>query len=282
MFLARTILTVALITGIGGLLWMDHALDSDVGFMIVVFFAVVLSVQEFYDLTRQKGCTPWVMWGTACAGLMVLADWLGYREFHPELHWLGIAAFVFMCGLFVLQGWLRPRKQGLVSMAVTAFGVIYVWGLAHFVVRIRYLEPELVGVWGVLMLVAVVKAGDITAYLVGRRWGRHRPFARVSRGKSWEGYAGGFLASLAAAALAGWLLFENMSWSLALLFAAPVSIAGHLGDLAESVIKRDLDAKDSGVRFPGLGGVLDVVDSLLLAAPVAFYLLEQMVRMKAL
>ena len=282
MFLVRTILTIAFIVGTGLLFWMDHALGTDVGFMTIMFLLVVLSVREFYNLMRRSGHTPWAFWGTTCAGLMVLADWLGYREFHPEMHWVGIVAFVFLCGLFVLQGWSRPRKQGIISMALTAFAIVYVWGLAHFIVRIRYFEPGLVGIRGVLMLVAVVKVSDITAYLVGSRWGRHHPFTQVSPKKSWEGYISGSVAALIAGVVAGRLFFENMSWYLSLAFAVPVCIFGHLGDLVESVIKRDLDVKDSGVRLPGLGGILDVVDSLLLAGPVAFYLLEQMVIMGAM
>ena len=281
MLVKRTILTVLLLAGIGALLYMDYRLETDFGFNIIIFLAVVMSVQEFYDLTRQKGYTPYSVWGTLCAGLMVLADWLGHREFHPELHWTGIAGFVFLCGLFVLQGWLRPRERGVVSMAVTAFGIVYIWGLAHFIVRIRYLEPDIVGIRGVLLLVAVIKVSDIMAYLIGHGWGRHHPFPHVSPKKSWEGYAGGFIGSMVAGILAGQALF-GMPWGEALLFSVPVCVFGHLGDLAESVIKRDLDAKDSAVRFPGLGGVLDVFDSLFLGGPVAFYVLEQMSRMKML
>ena len=277
MFLVRTILTISFIVAIGLLFWMDDRLETDVGFMIIIFAMVVLAVRELYNLMRRSGYTPWAVWGTACAGLMVLADWLGYRQIHPEMHWVGIASFIFLCGLFVLQGWLRPRKQGVISMALTAFAIVYIWGLAHFIVRIRYFEPGLVGIRGVLLLAAVVKASDIAAYLVGSRWGRHHPFRRVSPNKSWEGYIAGSAAALVAGVAAGWLFFESMSWYLSLAFAVPVCIFGHLGDLVESVIKRDLAVKDSGVRLPGLGGVLDVVDSLLLAGPVAFYLLEQMV-----
>lgn len=281
MFVARASLTVVLLAAIGGLLAMDHALKTDVGFNLIIFAAVVLCAQEFYDLAKQKGYTPWSFWGTACGGLMVLADWLGHVNVHPELHWMGIVAFVFLSGLFILQGWSAPRKEGVVSMSITAMGIVYVWGLLHFFVRMRY-SPE-IGVAGVLLTVAVVKGGDVFAYLAGSRFGRHRPFPHISPKKSWEGYAGGVIASLAiAAALGPWLFGEslgaswNMTWWMALLFAAPVAVFGHLGDLAESVIKRDLDAKDSAVRLPGLGGVLDVMDSLLLAAPVAFFLLEQM------
>ena len=275
MFVARTILTFVLLAVIGGLLWLDHACGIDVGFNLIVFAAVVLSVQEFYDLSRQRGYTPFSIWGTACAGGMVLADWLGHRNVHPEWHWMGIVAFVFLSGLFILQGWLAARKEGVVSMALTAMGIVYVWGLAHFLVRLYYFEPAKIGINGVLLTVAVVKAGDIFAYLAGSQFGRHRPFQHISPKKSWEGYAGGLIASVIAAVLIGPALMP-MSWKAALIFAIPVAVFGHLGDLAESVIKRDLNAKDSAVRLPGLGGVLDVVDSLLLSGPVAFYILEQM------
>ena len=214
MFLVRTILTISFIVAIGLLFWMDHRLETDVGFMITIFVMVVLAVRELYNLMRRSGYTPWAVWGTACAGLMVLADWLGYREIHPEMHWVGIVSFVFLCGLFVLQGWLRPRKQGMISMALTAFAIVYIWGLAHFIVRIRYFEPGLVGIRGVLLLAVVVKASDIAAYLVGSRWGRHHPFSQVSPKKSWEGYIAGSAAALIAGVAAGWFFFENMSWCL--------------------------------------------------------------------
>ena len=278
MLIARSILTVVILGTIGGLLFMDHARGTDVGFNLIIFAIVVLSVQEFYDLSRLKGYTPWAVWGTACGGLMVLADWLGHRDIRPESHWMGIVAFVFLSGLFILQGWLRPRREGVVSMALTAMGIVYVWGLVHFFVRLRYFHPDTIGVRGVLLTIAVVKAGDIFAYLAGITFGKHRPFPHISPKKSWEGYIGGVAASLAVAvALGGWLF--GMSWWVSLVFGVPVAVFGHLGDLAESVIKRDLGAKDSAVRLPGLGGVLDMVDSLLLAAPVAFYLLEQMVNL---
>ena len=128
---------------------------------------------------------------------------------------------------------------------------------------------------GVLWLVAVVKLSDVTAYLIGRSFGRHRPFPRISPNKSVEGYVAGFGGALIAGVAGGLLMFGYAAWWKWLLFATVVYVFGALGDLAESVIKRDLDTKDSGTRFPGLGGVLDVFDSILMAGPVAFYVLEQ-------
>lgn len=283
--LARTLMTFVLIFGIGGLLWADYCWQTDVGFNLIIFVAVVLSVQEFYDLTSRKGYTPYSLWGVVCAGLLVLADWLGHVNFHPELHWVGIVCFVFLGVIFLQQGWLRPREHGLVSMAVTTFAIVYIWGLAQFIVRLRYLPG--IEVLGVVWMVAVVKFGDISAYLVGRGFGRHRPFRRISPNKSVEGYIGGLAGSVFVGLLGGWLLFGNWRewlhfgstpWYNWVVFSVALGIAGHLGDLAESIIKRDLGAKDSASRLPGMGGVLDVFDSLLLASPVAFYFFEQFVR----
>ena len=130
-------------------------------------------------------------------------------------------------------------------MAITAFAIVYIWGLGHFIVRLRYLDPEIIGIRGVLLFVAVVKATDIMAYLVGSRWGRHRPFPHVSPNKTWEGYVGGFVASLAVGVFTWWVLFDHR-WYWALVFSAPVSVAAHLGDLAESVIKRSAKRKPCG------------------------------------
>jgi phosphatidate cytidylyltransferase len=123
--------------------------------------------------------------------------------------------------------------------------------------------------------VAVVKVGDIAAYLAGSVAGRHRMAPLLSPGKTWEGAA----ASLAASCAVAWLLLERLSWSTVarpwggwLVFGACVGAAGMIGDLAESLVKRELGAKDSGRSLGGLGGVLDLVDSLLVAAPVAWLL----------
>lgn len=126
-----------------------------------------------------------------------------------------------------------------------------------------------------LSLIAVVKAGDIAAYGVGSAIGRHRMAPSLSPGKTWEGAAASLVASLAVA----WLVIDGLGGPAGLrplggwpAYGALVGISGMLGDLAESLVKRDLAAKDSGHVLGGMGGFLDLIDSLLLAAPVAWLL----------
>jgi phosphatidate cytidylyltransferase len=149
-----------------------------------------------------------------------------------------------------------------------------------FMVALR-LEPlagptgPLVSLVPLVSLIAVVKAGDVAAYAVGSAVGRHRMAPSLSPGKTWEGAAASLLASLAAA----WLVIERLGGFTAsrplggwVVYGLLVGIAGMIGDLAESLVKRDLATKDSGHLLGGMGGFLDLIDSLLLAAPVAWLL----------
>jgi phosphatidate cytidylyltransferase len=133
-------------------------------------------------------------------------------------------------------------------------------------------EPTPLGILPLVSMVAVVKAGDVAAYAAGTLVGRHRMAPILSPGKTWEGAA----ASLAASVAAAWVVLAWASpagpWGGWPVFGLLVGAAGMIGDLAESLVKRELGAKDSGRLLGGLGGVLDLVDSLLPAAPVAWVL----------
>ncbi len=135
--------------------------------------------------------------------------------------------------------------------------------------------PDHLGVLPLVSLIVVVKAGDTLAYMVGSLVGRTKLAPVLSPGKTWEGAVG----SLAGSLLAAWLVFERLGfvtqarpWGGWLVFGLAVGVAGMLGDLAESLVKRELGAKDSGRVLGGLGGVLDLIDSLSFAAPVAWLL----------
>src|SRR5690554_5521984 len=133
-------------------------------------------------------------------------------------------------------------------------------------IALTYVRAQPEGAWLVLMIVTVVAMADIGGYFVGRRYGRHKLAVNVSPGKTWQGFAGGVAANLCLA-LVLWL-GTSFSLTVVLLLVIPTSLVSVLGDLLESMVKRERGIKDSGGLLPGHGGVLDRVDGLTAAAPV--------------
>jgi phosphatidate cytidylyltransferase len=194
---------------------------------------------------------------------------------------LAVALVVAMIGEL---GRFNASGAATTNMALTSFAILYVGGMMAFLVQLRLLGGPPWGTdgrWGMLALVsliATVKMSDIGQYTVGRLIGRHKLAPAVSPGKTWEGAAGGLLFAIVAA----WIVFHwGSRWIVGstgattgpiriVLFAVAVAAAGMVGDLAESMLKRDAGVKDSSEWMPGFGGVLDLLDSLLVAAPVAY------------
>lgn len=133
-------------------------------------------------------------------------------------------------------------------------------------VGLSYLRIQDSGLWLLVLLVAIVACADIGGYFTGRRWGRHKLAINVSPGKTWEGFAGGVAANTLLALLVGHFWQGGMLFWLAIII--PTSLVSVLGDLLESMVKRQRGIKDSSALLPGHGGVLDRVDSLTSAAPV--------------
>lgn len=202
------------------------------------------------------------------------------------LGWAAAAAVAGFVGLGTLEiARYRPQGAALERLAAGALVIVFLGLPLACIVGLRLIrrEPSAAGPGGsapadmlpLVTLVAVTKAGDIAAYLGGTLCGRHRMAATLSPGKTWEGAAASLTGSVATA----WLLLEGMAgaavagpWGGWLVFGAGVGLAGMLGDLAESLLKRECGAKDSGRMLGGLGGCLDLIDSLLFAAPVAWVL----------
>jgi phosphatidate cytidylyltransferase len=245
---------------------------------------------EFYTLLRvagrpsmrRAGCVV----GTALLSAVGVA---GLASGAPPDQAPALAAAALILGVGALA--LRDGRDPLAAFAYTLFGVLYVPFLLGFVVRVL-LTWEAAGPWAVpgytgrllaFYLVLVVKMSDIGAYAVGMLFGRHKMFPRVSPGKSWEGLAGGMAAGLAASLVFHACLPTSADFAGAAAFGAVrrgrwdavalgllLPAVGVAGDLIESLIKRAVGAKDSGRVLPGMGGVLDVVDSVLFAAPVLY------------
>jgi phosphatidate cytidylyltransferase len=240
---------------------------------------VMLGLREFFGMMRGKGLRPNVVLGYAAAvGVCVLA----YRPYTPHAALLATAAL-----LLLLSAALRhPERRGIVEgMAVTAFGVLYVgWLSAHFVLLrelpwragLDYAD----GARLILFAFLVTWSCDSGAYLVGRTFGRTRPWGAISPRKSLEGSAGGFAFALAGSLLGARTFMHGpsgtpwLSTGDALAIGALVGLCGQVGDLVESLLKRDSQSGDSSEFIPGHGGVLDRFDSLYFAAPIVYYYLK--------
>jgi phosphatidate cytidylyltransferase len=201
------------------------------------------------------------------------------------------AIFVAVAGVFALQ--LRHPIRGhdaLQAVAVNVLGFVYLAFLFNFAARLIFIVPgegQVPGAMVLLWMIAVTKFTDMGAYITGSMIGRHKMIPHVSPGKTWEGFGG----AIAFALLAGCGLFvlghddvEGFAtglhvlggWPQVIVLSVVMALLAVVGDLAESVVKRSLGAKDSGNMLPGIGGSLDLIDSLCFTAPVVYFYLKWM------
>ncbi|MEM9701881.1 MAG: phosphatidate cytidylyltransferase [Planctomycetota bacterium] len=167
----------------------------------------------------------------------------------------------------------RPGGHGA-GLAAEVFALCYVGGLLAVTAQLRWLDGGAAGYLAIGSLIAAAKCGDTGAYFTGRLLGKRKLIPRVSPGKTWAGAVGALVWSAIGATLWLWLAGPAFGrgetlWLRAVPFGAAVGLSGLFGDLVESVLKRDAGIKDAGSLLPGMGGVLDVLDSLLVAGPVA-------------
>ena len=189
----------------------------------------------------------------------------------------GVLLLTLVGAVFVLAGLLRVQQGGaaLAGTACGVLGLLYIPLTMGTLVMLRLLpEDQKTGTVLMASVIATVKVGDMTAYFVGTLWGRHKLAPTVSPNKTIEGLAGEVLGGACAAIGLMSFAFGLLSVPLAALLGALISVGGCAGDLVESKIKRICGVTDSGARIPGLGGLLDVLDSVLLGAPAAYLVLS--------
>lgn len=231
-------------------------------FFFLAVTVVLIALFELLDALKQHGHRPSIPFGVLCGFGMMLAAYLE----RPALIGVVIAATLF--GSFVLA--LRPQRgpTPATDVAWTVFGVIWIGGGGAGAVSILMIAPE----DGTFLLIATfltIACGDILAYFIGTRFGRHKLAPSISPGKSWEGFAGGVVGSLAGGALFAGLLFD-LSLPEGLGIGAIVALLAPVGDLVESLAKRELGIKDSGRLLPGHGGFLDRLDAIIFCCPVVY------------
>jgi phosphatidate cytidylyltransferase len=266
----RILTALALAIGVVGLLFLDRAIGSPAGSFVLVDLLAILALAELLALFRAAGDPTWMRSGVA-GGIVLVATHAAWWLLFPEtatsaIGWIVGGAALVAAALVALG----PRGAGR-----TAVGTVVLVGSMLFLLELRLLSWPGHPAWGmgaVAVLIAVVKGGDSAAYFVGRTIGTRPMASRISPKKTWEGAVAGFVVgtALAPALGLGLGLMPGLGLGGVLVFGALTNVAGQIGDLVESHQKRRAGMKDSGRYLGELGGALDVLDAILLAAPVAY------------
>jgi phosphatidate cytidylyltransferase len=245
--------------GLGCLFWSDETL------LVLLMVLALIAGGEMFRLARARGTRPAALVGLlAIAGAYALAYDKGPNA--PERYPALVAAVFIAAAAVVLLR--RDRGHAVTSIAVTVFVFVYVGMMGSYMMAMR---GDHDGFRVVLIFGLMVILNDVGAWLLGNLAGR-RPFApTLSPDKTWEGIAGGALFTMLVGVIVGVGLDPPMTLSRGLVLAALVVPAAPLGDLFESMLKRDFGVKDAGAVIPAHGGALDRLDSLLFTAPIFFY-----------
>jgi phosphatidate cytidylyltransferase len=246
------------------------AIAGDFPFYALVAFVLALAGWEYSSMFKLGGYNPSTI--LVVTGVLMVVFFRAYDGFDSAPLVISLVALTGMG--YHLAAFEKGDGTGGTDYTVTLAGVIYIGWLGAYLISLRDL-PE--GVWWVLMVLPLLWITDVAAYFVGRRFGRHKLNTRLSPKKTWEGYLGG----IAAATLAG-LLFGVIVPALnpGILFLSPLrgafmgfilALTSLLGDLGESMFKRQFGLKDSGNLLPGHGGVFDRIDSWLWGAVIGYY-----------
>jgi phosphatidate cytidylyltransferase len=293
--LTRITVGTLIILVLAGLFWLDLYSRGYVA-CLTVMLVTAAALLELFRMADHAGHKTFrgvgVAFGVALIPYYTLVGVVIRAGRFPEPTEVACMLAPLLALVLAAMGRAATRREGLgpqlANIAVTVFAVLYVALPMAFLARIRFLTapapagraPQ--GWYLVILVLAVTKASDIGAYFAGTFLGRHKFAPTISPNKTIEGAIGGLLASIAVSvALACAIpihLLTNV-WAGPILFGVGVGIGSQLGDLTESLIKRSTGIKDSADILPSFGGVLDLIDSFLVAAPVAYFLLCLFIRL---
>jgi phosphatidate cytidylyltransferase len=261
------------------------------------FVAIVSAValREFYGLAAAKGAKPLLAAGIV-AGFVINLSFFVQWPMQPPLLVVTMIAAVVLCSLWEL---FRNDGSPLLNLSATFMGLLYVSLLFGTLIGIRQLfvpgaiplarilewgaipaasaDTAQIHRWGgylVISVLVMIWICDSAAFHVGAPLGKHKLFPRVSPQKSWEGAIAGFVLAIAAAVAAKYIVLTFLPLGSAIVIGAIVGTIGQLGDLVESLLKRDAGVKDSSALIPGHGGALDRFDSILLVSPCVYLYLQ--------
>jgi len=284
-FLRRSVSTLVLWAIVLAAMFSSSRIVSDGVFVLLIATMAMAGLVEFYGLAEKRGLACFKISGVIGGVLLMLGTFAHFQG------WLGIHGtparvndfetgflILFVLGLCVRQLMSKSNTSGITAIAVTLFGLMYVPWLLNFIQKVNFF-PGLGGdgKFYVFYFILLTKFSDTGAYVVGSLIGRHKMIPRISPGKTWEGFAGAIVVSTGAS-LAFVHFFgghmEGMNAMHAVILGIILSSTAVVGDLIESLFKREAGVKDSGTLFPGIGGILDLLDSLLFNAPIMYLYLR--------
>ncbi len=241
-------------------------------YLLFIETVIILGLLEFFQLTRLTDRSLKII-GVVSAVLMSLVIYLNNGQNHifhnNPSDFLITLIFLALLLSAIFRSDLSPAWPNIILVFT---GIFYVaWNLS-FLLLIR--EEFAWGREYIYLIFAVIWAVDIGAYFTGVKWGRHKLAPQISPHKSWEGALGGVIFGLAAVAVIKISFLAQKPWLGCLALGLAITIVGQLSDLVESALKRNYGVKDSGSLLPGHGGILDRFDSILLSAPIAYYLIK--------
>jgi len=283
---ARRLFSTLILWGVVlGAMFSGQKVISDYVFAAFMVVLACVGLIEFYGLVEKREMFCFKKWGIAAGVLLMLGTFLhvtGHLGIHGsparvndfETSFL----IVFVLGLCVLQFLSKANTAGILAISTTLFGLMYVPWLLNFIQKINFF-PGIHdnGKFYVLYFILVTKFSDSGAYAVGSLIGKHKMIPRISPAKTWEGFGGAIVVATGASLVFAHCFADKMPGMTplhAVILGVLLSSTAVIGDLIESLLKREAGVKDSGNFFPGIGGILDLLDSLLFNAPIMYLYLR--------
>jgi phosphatidate cytidylyltransferase len=285
-FLRRLTSTIILWTIVIGALFSRIPHLSDIVFVVIMVFLAITGLYEFYDMAAKRGLICFRNWGLLGGVLLMVGTFFNLtgqigtpatvagpsRVNDFEVGFL----ILFVLGLCTRQFFSKSNTAGFIAISTTLFGLMYVPWLLNFIQKINFF-PKVDGHYYLLYFVLITKFSDSGAYVVGSLIGKHKMIPRISPGKTWEGFGGAIVVSTLASLIFTHVFKDkmpSMNNLHAIVLGVILSVCAVVGDLIESLFKREAGVKDSGRFFPGIGGILDLLDSLLFNAPIMYLYLR--------